>query len=261
MKGLWRRVAAFIAGFTLVYVVLGVSVAFVGSFLKVHMNWLFGIAGLILIIFGLHVARLIRIPFLETQVGGMDKAKDPRNFIGAFMVGIAFAIGWSPCTGPILAAILTLAMSQDTVFAGGILLLCFCIGLGVPFLLTALAVNYFLKIFDKVLVHMRKVEIASSILLILIGLLMITSALNIIGLLNELRGVSGISTIGLEKWLKGLMFTEDSGITLMAAVVAAFAGLLSFISPCVLPLLPSYIAFIAGTTDVDDLSGESQAKV
>lgn len=248
MKGLWKRVAAFIAGFTLVYVLLGISVAFVGGYFRVHMNWLFGIAGVILILFGLHVVRVFRIPFLEGRFGGMDKARDPSNIVGSLLVGVAFAIGWSPCTGPIMAAILTLAASQGTAFNGATLLLAYCVGLGAPFLLTGLAVKYFLNLFNHLQRHMRKIEVVSAVLLIAVGILFLTQNMNMF------RGLTGINLGG---WEIGARSNISPGLSPIAVGTSLLAGFLSFVSPCVLPLLPSYIAFIAGTTDLDAITGET----
>ncbi len=251
MKRLVFKITFFIAGFTLVYVFLGISVALVGSFFRVNIGWLFGIAGVILIIFGLHTMRVFRIPFLEGSWGGMDRAKESHNLVGCFLVGVAFAIGWSPCTGPIVAAILTLAADQNTVWAGGLLLLIYCIGLGIPFMLTGLAVGKFLRLFARLERHMRVVEIASGILLVGLGLLFVSQHANL--LRSLFGGAGGISLEGFETHATQVF---GKGLNFMAMGAALAAGLLSFISPCVLPLLPSYVAFIAGTDDLDALMGE-----
>lgn len=251
MKKLGLKVALFIAGFSFVYIALGVSVAFAGSFFRLNMNWLFAVAGVILIVFGLHVMHIFRIPWLERQVGGMDKAKEAENIFGAFLVGVAFAIGWSPCTGPIVAAILGLAAKQQTVFAGGLLLLGYCVGLGVPFLLVGLAVGKFLRMFEKMQKHMRKVEIVSGLLLILLGILFVSQNANFF---RDLIG--GSLGLSMGEWEHALAPRVGEGVSLLAFGAAVLAGFLSFISPCVLPLLPSYVAFIAGTDDINELYGE-----
>ena len=253
IKRLGLKIALFIAGFTTVYVLLGVSVALVGSFLKVNMGWLFVMAGLILIVFGLHVMRVFRIPWLEGTWGGMDKAKEARDLMGCFLVGVAFAVGWSPCTGPIVAAILALAANRGTVWEGGLLLLLYCAGLGIPFLLTGLAVHKFLSLFARVQRYMRVVEISAGILLILLGILFLTQHAN---LLRSLFG--GWTGISAEMWEMKRVQAINQGIGIVAMGAAFAAGLISFISPCVLPLLPSYIAFIAGTDDLDELLGEKE---
>ncbi len=247
MKKLGIKIAFFILGFTLVYVLLGVSLAFVGNFFRANMGWLFSIAGAILIIFGLHVMQVFRIPFLEKTWGGMDKAEEAKGILGSFFVGVAFAVGWSPCTGPILAAILTLAADQGTVLAGGVLLLLYCAGLGIPFMLTGLAVGKFLRLFSRLQKHMRVIEIVSGVLLICLGALFLSQHVNF--LRSFTGGALGIS-LGWESAAAG---TVRSGMSLVAMGAALGAGFLSFVSPCVLPLLPSYIAFIAGAEDIDEL--------
>ena len=250
MKGLWLKIAFFVAGFTAVYVLLGISVAFVGSFFRVNMSWFFVVAGLILVVFGLHVMRVFRIKWLEGQWGGMNRAKEAHNPLGAFLIGVAFAIGWSPCTGPIAASILALAADQHTVFDGGLLLLLYCIGLGVPFMLTGLAVSRFMRLFTRIQKYMRAVEITSGVLLIGLGILFLSQHSNL--LRSLLGGSVGFSVIGMENNFAG---TVKQGISGMAMAAALGAGLLSFVSPCVLPLLPSYVAFIAGTDDLDAIMG------
>jgi len=250
MKGLVLKIVFFIAGFTAVYVPLGLGIALAGSFVGANMKWIFTVAGVILIIFGLHVMRVFRIKWLDGQWGGLDKAKNATSLIGAFLVGVAFAVGWSPCTGPIIGAILTLAASQGKVWSGGLLLLLYCIGLGIPFLLVGLAVGKFLRLFSRIERHMKKVEIASGILLIALGILFLSQHAN---LLRELTG----GTMGLSGIFgDNAQESVSKGVSFMAMGAALLAGFLSFISPCVLPLLPSYVAFIAGTDDLDALMGD-----
>jgi len=221
-----------------------------GAYIGIYMKWVFVGVGVILILFGLHVAHVFHIPFLAGRFGGIEKAKDPSDLVGAFFVGVAFAVGWSPCTGPIMAAILALAGSQGTVLAGGLLLLAYCIGLGLPFILTGLAVEYFLEFFKKLHWHLRKIEIASAVLLIALGVLFITQNLDF------LRGHLGLNATGFE-----LNHKENiaGGLNFLAIGTAMFAGFLSFVSPCVLPLLPSYIAFIAGTSEIDEVTGKGES--
>lgn len=239
MKSLLAKVAAFVIGFTVVYVALGVSVAYVGGLVRGQMRGtLLFIAGVILLVLGVHLMHIIRIPLLDKTAGGINSAKDPRNLFQAVLVGMAFAVGWSPCTGPIIGAILVLAGAQGTVLSGGILLLVYCLGLGVPFLLTALAVGYFLKLFEKLYSKMRWIEIISGILLAGLGILFLS------GQDYLLRGLMGVS---LDGWEMSMTDKITSGISIGAVLLAFAAGFLSFVSPCVLPLLPTYMAMIAAT--------------
>lgn len=246
MRSILAKVGAFVIGFTVVYVALGVSVAFVGGLVKGQMKGtLLFIAGLILLLLGLHLIHIIRIPLLERTAGGINSAKDPRSLLEAVLVGVAFAVGWSPCTGPIIGAMLVLAGAQGTTLSGGILLLVYCLGLGVPFLLTALAVGYFLKLFEKLHSKMRWIELISGILLAGLGGIFLS------GKDYLLRGLMGIS---LEGWEMSMADKITAGVSPWALFLSFLAGFLSFVSPCVLPLLPSYMAFIASTTDIEVLT-------
>jgi cytochrome c-type biogenesis protein len=161
----------FIAGFTAVFVLLGATATVIGSFLLQNLGFLSKAAGVVLIIFGLHVTGLIKIPFLNYEARFQTEGK-PRSAIGAFLVGGAFAFGWTPCIGPILGGILAIAGSQDTVGKGMLLLLVYSIGLGIPFFLTAAATQRLLGAMNRVKKHFKTVEIVSGTFLIVIGVMM-----------------------------------------------------------------------------------------
>jgi len=129
---------AFVLGFTAVFVTLGASASAVGNFLLTRRTAFNVVAGIIIIIFGLHLTGLVRIPFLyrNARIQGASKQ---RGALGAFLLGFAFAFGWTPCIGPILAGILALAATRDTLFQGMFLLAVYSAGLAIPFLLTSLA--------------------------------------------------------------------------------------------------------------------------
>jgi len=160
---------AFVAGFSLVFILLGATATFVGSFLLTHMSILAKVSGLLIIIFGLHFLGVYRIKFLlyEKRV---QTSHSGAGVISAFVIGLAFAFGWTPCIGPVLAAILTLAAKQESVSKGMILLGAYSAGLGIPFLLTAAATNSFLNMFKKIKRHFRAIEIISGVFLILVGI-------------------------------------------------------------------------------------------
>ncbi|HVP38485.1 MAG TPA: cytochrome c biogenesis protein CcdA, partial [Candidatus Saccharimonadales bacterium] len=145
-SGAARRVmlaaVAFVLGFSTVFVALGASATLVGAFLKHHGALLAKVAGVVIIIFGLHMTGLVKIPFL-TYEKRFHARERPISPLGAYVVGLAFAFGWTPCIGPILAGILTLAAAQHTVARGILLLSFYSLGLGLPFLLAAAAVNGF----------------------------------------------------------------------------------------------------------------------
>jgi len=160
----------FILGFSLVFILLGATATFVGKFLLTHMQTIMKIAGVIIIIFGLHTARVFQIPFLNYEKRFHTSGSE-LSYLGIFALGLAFAFGWSPCIGPILAAILAMASVQDTVMKGVFLLTAYSLGLGVPFFLTGIATNWFLRVFSGIKRHFRTVEIISGLFLIVIGVM------------------------------------------------------------------------------------------
>ena len=170
---------AFILGFSLVFIALGASASFLGQFLMSRLTLLGRIAGAIIIIFGLHTMGVLRIEWLY-QEKRVQTTKRPVGFVGAVLVGSAFAFGWTPCLGPILAGILAVAATQDTIGHGIRLLAAYSIGLGVPFLATALAINRFFAVFAKIRRHYHAIEVVSGGLLVAIGLLIFTNKFTVI---------------------------------------------------------------------------------
>src|SRR6266481_5164255 len=166
----------FIIGFSITFVLLGASATWFGQVL-VSRRYLFDkIAGLILIVFGVHVLGIVKINALY-QDKRFHNVQKPRGVLGAFVMGLAFAFGWTPCLGPILAGILTIASTKQTVAEGMMLLGVYSAGLGIPFLLTSLALNQFLAFYSRFKKHFHAVEVASGALVIAVGVLMITGSL------------------------------------------------------------------------------------
>jgi cytochrome c-type biogenesis protein len=170
---------AFILGFSLVFVALGASASVIGQFLMSRLTILGKIAGAVIIVFGLHTMGVLRIEWLY-QEKRIHTTNRPAGLFGATLVGMAFAFGWTPCIGPILAGILAIAAAQDTVGAGVRLLAAYSLGLGVPFLATALAINRFFAAFAAIRRHYHKIEVVSGALLIVIGVLIFTNQFTII---------------------------------------------------------------------------------
>lgn len=162
---------AFVLGFTVVFVALGASATAVGQFLLAQRTIFNIVAGVIIIIFGLHLTGLVKIPFLYRDKR-MDAGVPKRGLGGSFLLGFAFAFGWTPCIGPILTGILAVAATRHTVFQGMFLLAIYSAGLAIPFLLTGLGLSQFLKFYGRFRKHLQAVEVASGVLLIGIGLLM-----------------------------------------------------------------------------------------
>jgi cytochrome c-type biogenesis protein len=161
----------FVLGFSAVFVASGALATAVGKFLLSNKIGFFNrIAGVIIVILGLHVTGLIRIPFLNYEKRFQNRSR-PLSLFGTFFVGVAFAFGWTPCIGPILGGILGLAANQGTVGQGMLLLTFYSLGLGIPFLVTAISFNWFLGFSGFFKKHFRAIEIISGLLLVVIGLL------------------------------------------------------------------------------------------
>jgi cytochrome c-type biogenesis protein len=169
----------FILGFSLVFVSLGASATYLGQFLMERLTFLGKIAGVLLVVFGLHMMGVFKIGWLLQEKRVQVNTK-PASMLGAVVVGISFAFGWTPCIGPILSAILLVAAQQESVNQGVVLLSVYSLGLAIPFLLTALAINQFFVAFKKVRRHYRTIEIVSGLLMVVIGVLIFTNRFTII---------------------------------------------------------------------------------
>ena len=170
---------AFVLGFSFVFISLGATATALGQFLFERLRILGKIAGVLIVIFGLHTMGLLKIGWLYSE-RRVQVQRKPAGLIGAFFVGISFAFGWTPCIGPILSGILAIAAAQETVGQGVQLLAIYSAGLGVPFLLTALAMNRFFAAFARIRRHYRTIEIVSGALLVVIGILIFTDRFTII---------------------------------------------------------------------------------
>ena len=170
---------AFVIGFSLVFIALGASATAIGKFLFAKLPLLSKIAGVILIVFGLHTMGVFRLAFLETEKRVHSQRK-PAGPLGAMLVGIAFAFGWTPCIGPILGGILAIAGSRNSVAEGITLLSVYSLGLGIPFLLTSLAINQFFGAAKRIRRHYHAIELTSGALLVAIGVLIMTGQLTLI---------------------------------------------------------------------------------
>ena len=160
----------FILGFTVVFAALGATASFIGGFLRLYKTYINVIGGLLIIVLGLHLTGLFRIGFLDSEKRFQVQGK-PLGLIGSFLIGAAFAFGWTPCIGPILSGILLIAADQKTIADGIFLLVIYSMGLGIPFLLTGIGLNYALSVFKAIKRNYRKIELVSGSLLILIGVM------------------------------------------------------------------------------------------
>ena len=166
----------FVLGFSTVFVALGASASLVGGLIRAWSAELSILAGIIIIIMGLHFLGLTRIGFLMRE--GRLPIPKPVGLWGAYVMGLAFAFGWTPCIGPILAAILSVAAAEATVAKGAMLLAVYSAGLGIPFLLAAFAVEQFSELFMRRKKHLARVEHAMGVLMVITGVAFLTGAIS-----------------------------------------------------------------------------------
>ena len=266
---------AFVAGFSTVFVILGASVAFFGYALNQYLPAFVKIGGVILILFGLQVAGVLGwLAERVRRAGGEDnaigrayiglvgglarlmytegrvqvRADRSWGYLSSFLMGVFFSAGWIPCVGPVLAAIYFLASDTQTVAQGALLLLVYSAGLGIPFLITGLAFGTMTGLLRRINRHAGIVSKITGAFLILVGVLLFMDRLSLVSNLIVARLGTGLASF------------EPGGASISTAVtipIAFIAGLLSFLSPCVLPLIPAYIVFLSGTT----VAGETATTV
>jgi len=223
----------FILGFSVVFVGLGASATYFGHLLAGYQSGIMRIGGIVIIVLGVHFTGLINIPFLQMEKKFELSAK-PIGYVGSVAIGIVFAAGWTPCIGPILSTILLYAGTAKDLKQGVILLVMYSLGLGLPFFLASLAINTFLSYFNWFKKYFRVVTIASGCFLILIGILFVTDRFTVLNVYLNMLFPSGA---------EGVLSVETQRLGLLIAFVAGF---LSFVSPCVLPLIPSYLLYMTG---------------
>ena len=170
---------AFVLGFSLVFIALGASASAIGKFVLRNLPLLGKVAGVVIIVFGLHTMGVFRLGFLEMEKRAHAQRK-PAGLIGALLVGVAFAFGWTPCIGPILMGILAIAASKNTVGQGVVLLAIYSLGLAIPFLLTSVAIDKFFAVSARIRRHYHTIEVVSGVLLVTIGVLIFTGRLTVI---------------------------------------------------------------------------------
>lgn len=170
---------SFVIGFSIVFVLLGASATFAGSFLREHMDTVRKIGGVLVILFGIHITGLFPVRWLLGEKR-IQLGHKPAGYLGSLFVGIAFAAGWTPCIGPVLASILMVAATEEKVADGVVLLLLYSAGLGIPFLLSSLALHRFVITFNKFKKHIRLFEIMTGLFLVIVGILIFTNWLSLL---------------------------------------------------------------------------------
>jgi cytochrome c-type biogenesis protein len=167
---------AFVLGFSTVFVALGAGASTIGRLLRVWQEPLAMGAGILIILMGLNFLGVIRIPFLSREARFQSQGR-PASSVAAYVMGLAFAFGWTPCIGPVLGPILTLAGGRETVGEGALLLAAYSLGLGIPFLVAALFSGAFMRFLGKFRVHLGRVEKAIGALLVVAGVLFLTGGI------------------------------------------------------------------------------------
>ena len=164
---------AFVLGFSIVFILLGVAASALGGLLYDLSTWIAKIGGIIVIIFGLHMIGVFRIPLLEYDLRPQTTPDRKRGYISSAMMGVFFSAGWSPCVGPVLGAILTLALNGGSIIKGVSLLTAYSIGLAIPFLFAALGIGWVTTVLRKYGKVMRYVEIGMGFILVIVGAMLI----------------------------------------------------------------------------------------
>jgi len=219
---LMRRVmvnsVGFILGFSVVFIALGAAATEIGQVLGMYKHMIARIAGVVIILFGLHLTGIFKIKALYTDAR-LHNIKGSNTPIGAFVIGFAFAFGWTPCLGPILTAILTIAGQQDTVGKGVVLLGVYSLGLAVPFLLTSLLMERFLQFYTRFRSHMHALEVGSGALLIGLGVLLLIGRFTLIS--NWLSFLTRV-----ESWLEKVVVTPGGvgAVTAVLVAIGLYAG-------------------------------------
>jgi cytochrome c-type biogenesis protein len=245
--------ASFVLGFSVVFVALGALLGALGSAFQEELIWFQRVAGVLLVILGLHLAEVITIPLLyrSFQVGGpggssavapeaeASRARAAADYGRSVVVGVAFSVGWTPCVGPILAGILVLALDSASLVQAIILLICYAAGLGIPFLIVGATFGASTQFLRKLNRWMPLIGVVSGVLLVFVGMLI---ALDRVVVLNEALGSFGVDVLAGSDGSSTQMLDLNAG----SAAIAFAAGFVSFISPCVLPLVPIYLGHLAG---------------
>jgi len=163
---------AFVIGFSLVFIMLGLAASALGNVLQDLREWLAKIGGIVVVIFGIHMTGLWRIPFLQYDTRKQSQPDQEQGYLASVLMGVFFSAGWSPCVGPVLGAILTLSLSGGSVWTGGLLLTAYSAGLAIPFLIAALGLGWVTTTLKKYGKVMHYAEIMMGVILIIVGVML-----------------------------------------------------------------------------------------
>jgi len=178
----------FIGGFSSVFIAFGASASFLGQILITYQDLIRRIGGVLIIVFGLYLLGVLNLTFLKMEQRYQFRNR-PAGYLGSFLIGVAFAAGWTPCVGPVLGSILLYASTTDSLLSGVVLLTFYSLGLGLPLFLTALGVDRFLAYFKEVRVYLWGVSTVSGVLLILVGVMIYANSLTMVTSFLERYGI------------------------------------------------------------------------
>lgn len=233
----WRifsHAATFVLGFSLVFIIgWGGSATLLGGLFGEYRSLLSKIGGSVVIAFGLHTLGILRIPFFDYDLRpDWSGNRTRKGYAASGMMGVFFAAGWTPCVGTILGAILTLGMNQATSGQAMLLASGYALGLGLPFLALGLGVDRASKLLSRFRSRVQLVQRISGIFLLLLGILIFTDQLTILAIWAQKSGL--------------YLNVPLAFSTAPSYMISVVAGLLSFLSPCVLPLVPAYLGYLSG---------------
>ncbi|MEQ1669343.1 MAG: cytochrome c biogenesis protein CcdA [Hyphomicrobium sp.] len=215
-RDVWRRVViaavVFVLGFTTVFVGLGATASTLGRILQSYRTELGTLAGAIIVLFGLHFLGLLRIPLLYKEAR-FETGSSGASLAGAYVMGLAFAFGWTPCIGPILATVLTLAAQESSMWSGIAMLFVYSLGLGIPFILAAVAIRPFLGFMQKFKRHFGLMEKVMGLLLVITGLMFLFGAQNALGqwMIETFPGLTAIESWLTPDSLRGDILKKSGG--------------------------------------------------
>jgi len=254
-RGVFRRTtfvhaAFFVAGFSLVFIFgWGGGATLIGQFFGQYKQVLGKLGGLLVILFGLLTLGILRIPWMLVDTRPQMRKTGANRWINSSLFGVLFAAGWTPCIGATLGAILTLGFSQETAGQAMILSSGYALGLGFPFLGLSLVLDEALQFVKRVRKYTLVFQWISGLLLITLGVMMLTDRITYIAIWAQRNGFFLDLPLG--------------GASIPTYFAAVAAGLLSFLSPCVLPLVPAYLGYLSGQHALDgtlEIESKTQAR-
>jgi cytochrome c-type biogenesis protein len=223
----------FVAGFSVVFVIgWGGAATAAGQLFVVYKDLIAKIGGVVVILFGLYTLEWLKIPFLAYDTRPDFSKYNRGGLLGSGLMGIFFAAGWTPCIGATLGAILTLGFSQETSGQAMWLASGYALGLGIPFLLLGIGMEHAASFVQRFQKHLRTVQSFSGLFMLVIGVLILSNQLTLIAIWAQRNGFF------LDLPLDGSLAPSYG--------LAILAGMLSFLSPCVLPLVPAYLGYLSG---------------